>query len=185
MKKIIITILFSSVLSCNSNDDNDLNCTIDNIPLVNDFGITEQQMISKYSISSIGEFWQGYYIFEEPGLTEIEENRFYFTRNALSNNNTTLERLFYSQNIVFELSSWLCVRQWVFNKYGKPNYNTVRPDVQLVYYKWYLGEPDSNGEYKDSIVLSFAQADNEDYSAHLEDKVVWFELSFIKNSVFD
>ena len=77
------------------------------------------------------------------------------------------------------------MRQWVFNKYGKPNYNTVRPDVQLVYYKWYLREPDSNGEYKDSIVLSFAQADNEDYSAHLEDKVVWFELSFIKNSVFD
>ncbi len=185
MKKLNLLIIFFIVLSCDSNDENNLNCTFDSISLDNNLGITEQQMISQYSITSTGEYFQDYYIFEEPGQTEIEENRYYFTRNSLSNDDLNLERLFYSHQIEFEPSSWLCVRQWVFNTYGEPDYDTVHPDVQLVYYQWNMGEPDNNGDYQDAIILTFAQADNEDYSAHLEDEVVWFKLSFTYHSVFD
>ncbi|MFS4484400.1 hypothetical protein ACKGJY_15405 [Hyunsoonleella sp. 2307UL5-6] len=184
--KLLCSILLGlTILSCSSDDDENLNCTFETIDIHSEFGLTEEQMISNYSITSPIQYFTGSYFYDVPGLTEIEEERTYFTRNVMSNNDDSLERLFYSFQIRFKPSTWLCVREWVFNNYGQPDFDTVRPDVQLVYYQWYIGEPDINGEYQDAIRLTFAQADNEDFTAHLEDKVLYFTLSFVENSVFN
>ena len=186
----LLTLFF--FLSCSdNNDDNEfenLNCSFENIFEPINFGITESEMISQNSISVQPEFtWSGGYnrydIDYDGGLENL---RTFYTRNELKNNDENLTKYYYAHQIIFKPNNFKCVRQWMFDKYGQPDFDNVNPNQQGVRYSWHLSEPDENGNYPKKINLEFAQdydTETSSYNPNEADyvRVIYWDVTFFDN----
>tara|TARA_B110000967_G_scaffold59012_1_gene60511 strand:- start:2291 stop:2878 length:588 start_codon:yes stop_codon:yes gene_type:complete len=195
MKKLNFILTLSIVFfisSCSDNNQEDefenLNCSFENIVEPINFGITEVEMISQNSISVQSEFTLsgGYNRYDIEYNSGLENLRTFYTRNELKNNDENLTKYYYAHQIIYEPNNFKCVRQWMFEKYGQPDFDNVNPNQQGVRYSWHLSEPDEGGNYPKKINLEFAQYYDTETSSYTPNKadyvrVIYWDVTFFDN----